>query len=749
MPSEIELRRNELNEARRVIAARTADHLAALAAAPAWFRPDVEISSLAAANRPLAEELKKRYATLESDRSVLEEIDREVELLGSNPNRLQLCVRRTLKWINGAETWKDLVNTFRPDPANHLRPDSLRRRRLSKAIAEGILAVRDAQPGHKLTNLRDLLNVPGVDAALLRDLVYTGCQLIPPAPQPFRPTLGVMLPVRMETRFYAPGAAGLSWKLRLRIVPDHASIDRHDPRPNAMELDDVERMWQQAGGNLTTDKGKAAWGAFMSVHRGHRAAWLARTFQPQPADDNGVIHIVRPAQVAQESRLSMLRGLPARLEVWQARGGGSPTLAATLAVDPLAASLDLPLNLDDNTPQKWWNSYHIAEELHLAVEIDLGPGDPSDIDVLYVTGLSQETPDTLFQAHRDAGQLAVLAPGTPTNTVDGQPAVDLGSDPEYWRQMVLKAAAGEPGTEQVSQAVTGRTDALGPLPGGASSPRDLNLWLVQGLWPALWGHAFKNVWGLGGAVTPVGLWAGENLLPEGYMPSIRIGNQPYGMLLATTLAHWQAATGDPPFEEQLRPYLSRLRQAWAKAARTHGTVAGADTEKLLDLIGQVPSSQAYAYRQFISLEYLFALLGGFDQTISMQDLDAMWRQIMGEELAYPLIPQRRYVSVGWLQDIQIPLVEPDNLPETVSFKDALWSLTNASPAALASGSYLKEMFKGQLPNSLLFRLLVYSLVVAAAEVTRAQNNIHAPILEPITAPEGSRYGLSSARSQFA
>ena len=105
----------------------------------------------------------------------------------------------------------------------------------------------------------------------------------------------------------------------------------------------------------------------------------------------------------------------------------------------------------------------------LAVEIRPGSRVPDDIDVLYVTGLSQEAPEGLFRAHRDAGLLAVLAPGTPTNTVDGEPSADLGGDAEYWRQMVLKPAAGEPGSEQVSLALNGRVDALGPLPGGATA----------------------------------------------------------------------------------------------------------------------------------------------------------------------------------------------------------------------------------------------------------------------------------------
>jgi len=42
--------------------------------------------------------------------------------------------------------------------------------------------------------------------------------------------------------------------------------------------------------------------------------------------------------------------------------------------------------------------------------------------VLYVVGLGEDKPDSLFLAHRDNGSLGLIAPGTPTNTVDGEPA---------------------------------------------------------------------------------------------------------------------------------------------------------------------------------------------------------------------------------------------------------------------------------------------------------------------------------------
>lgn len=55
----------------------------------------------------------------------------------------------------------------------------------------------------------------------------------------------------------------------------------------------------------------------------------------------------------------------------------------------------------------------------LGGSIPLGTGDPGDIDLILVVGLGEDAPADLFAAHRDAGRLAILEPGMPTNTVGG------------------------------------------------------------------------------------------------------------------------------------------------------------------------------------------------------------------------------------------------------------------------------------------------------------------------------------------
>ena len=67
--------------------------------------------------------------------------------------------------------------------------------------------------------------------------------------------------------------------------------------------------------------------------------------------------------------------------------------------------------------------------------------------------------------------------------------------------------------------------------------------LVPAIWAATFGHGLKNVLGLGPGTHEAGVWALDNLAPEGPVPPVRIGDQPYGILPVTTLAGWTAAAG--------------------------------------------------------------------------------------------------------------------------------------------------------------------------------------------------------------
>lgn len=690
-----------------------------LRAAPPWFRAGRRLEEFPSRLRAEASALVEMNQRLVADRELVAELRRalaEIDLGRFDP---LLCRRAALDWLNGVRTPAELVDQLMVDPLSKAGRAEVR---MTRGMAQAILRSR-ADRRNQFDDL-DVLGTVGVPAQIIQDLIYTGCHR-PPPPLSARPEIGVLLPLRLETRFYPPAAGG--WRLRLRVIPDTASVDQHDPVPTDQELDAVQALWLAAPNGLDTNEGRAAWRMLVDRIGGPRAAWLARNFPPNPAVGN---QITRPATTRQDPRLSEISGLPPAIEIWLGRGGNAPARVAQLS--PKKALLDMRFP-DPTTPATatWWSSWTKSVAAGVGVEIDIGIASPSDIDVIYAVGVGTDDPAGLFRAHRDAGLLGILEPGTPTNTVDGAPAADLGEDPEGWLQRVLSGTVAGRGSELISVALTGRPDTLGPVPGDTTDPRTPGQAMVAALWPPVWGHALKDIWGLGSLVHDIGLWAGQRLIPEGPWPPIRIGSQPYGLLPITTLGGWQRAQNDPKFESTMRPTLIQLRDAWARAAAGAGTVVGADTERFLQLIGRTASSRNYGYRVFISLELLHLIYWSYDGGIPAADIESWWNSSSGQVLALPVQPQRKYATVGWPQDLGIPLVMPTTLPPGMTFTELIDRLAILSPQILVSQGGLNEVFKSKGIDSLLIRLLQRSLVLTAAEVARAAQGTTGSSLEPV------------------
>lgn len=551
-------------------------------------------------------------------------------------------------------------------------------------------------------------------------------------------SIGVLLPMRLETRFVEPDAVGGAWTLLVRIVPDAVALDRHQRLATVAELDAVEAMWRASAGDVSTEVGARQWRVLAARTGPSRALWLARTFPPVPED--GSFTISRPAEVREGLEVGQVAGLPDALELWLGRAGAAPQRVAELPVVPALLRLAFPD--PDSGETRWWTSFDEAVRAGLGARIDLGPARPDDIDVLYLVGLGDGDPAELFAAHRDAGILGVLRMGTPTNSVDGEPAADLARDPEIWRQLLLG------GTEQVSSrlldlALTGSSGALLPLPAADTDHTVLDRALVMALWPVLWGHALKDVWDLGDEALDLGRWARDNLAPRGPVASLRIGDQPYGVLPVTALRGWTPGAADPPVEARLADVVLRLRAAWAQAAERAGTTTGASTQQLLDRLSATPSSDRYSWRWQLPLQVMQTLSAAFGSGIGWLQLTDWWNETARAVLDGGVPPARAYATLGWPIDLAIPLVEADNIG--MSLDDALNRLLEWPPHQLAGGR--RELFD-PWPNSLLLRLLVHALLVNAAEVVRAAERERGPFLEPITAPENEPTALAFWAEQF-
>src|SRR4051794_35590900 len=170
--------------------------------------------------------------------------------------------------------------------------------------------------------------------------------------------IGVLLPLRIETRFDEPTADG-AWQVRMLLVPDEPSVDRLDPRPRASELASLAAIATSA----TLDRGQARdlLRRLAERHGAQRAAWLFRRYVSGTGEGPfthdrkklGADRKTAPNRPAAR-RASRLAGLPPRIAVYALwRGDPVPRLLGTTPLDPAELERD-PI---ENRDETWWSSW--------------------------------------------------------------------------------------------------------------------------------------------------------------------------------------------------------------------------------------------------------------------------------------------------------------------------------------------------------------------------------------------------------
>ncbi|MEO0644662.1 MAG: hypothetical protein AAFZ17_00690 [Cyanobacteria bacterium J06650_10] len=546
--------------------------------------------------------------------------------------------------------------------------------------------------------------------------------LFPPSPLPTAntSTIGVLLPLRLETRWFRAGA---DWLLKLRVLPDAIALTRDDPNPQPSELDALDTVYDACEGDLAQpgDEGMAAWQSLVGSLGGGRAVWLVRNFPPLWTGDRWVADN-RPSTFQESRSDNQMHGMPALLNI-DAVIAGTPRRLGTLAPDLGAIST---VTWPDSTEGSWLTSFQIAQSVGMAIEIPISAADATQIEVLSVCGLSSERPEALLTGLQNSGLLALLTPGAATNAVNGQPTAHDAISAEDWRQLAIADSQND-STQQLSTALTGDSQQLGRTPGPDWDIETYSKPLVDALWPALWGHSLAHIWSLGDTSHELASWASKNLRPLGRYCALRAGSQPYGILPVTCLRSWQPDKQDPAIETGLIGWLSKGLDAFAQRAEQRGNVVGADSEKLVQLLGLLPQSHSYEWWSAVPVETLadmLAQVSGARSVLPLRSRLINWwdsaaeRGFPGEGLSAKVA--QRNLDSGQPHPIKLPLVIPDNLHSETPWQGALQTLLLNS--VHDPERWLSDFRPTQFewPNSLLFRLLIFSLNRSAADLILAE-----------------------------
>jgi hypothetical protein len=665
-----------------------------------------------------------RATTDANDRAALD--GAELELLVRETAASSDRDKELIAWLNQVRDPDELLKRVTQDPvnvANGSRP-------LDRKDALAILRKRQSLEDRAFRDIADLGAVARNHVADLRHTL-TADRLGGAVTRNQSHRLPILMPVRLETRFVS-GAEG-RWTLKLLIVPDTPWFDAHNPAASSVELDALEQ-WQQTvhdTGGRSSPGASASWSRLVTAVGGGRAVWLARTFPVVGVNPEGRVILERPSFTTRDGRFNTVRDFPRSVDVYLGRGGAAPARVARLRVLTERILVDLPVSGSPAEQARWWESFDEAKTIGLAVEIDLGAR-ADDIDVLYVVGVGDGDPRGVFESHRNSGRLGLIPSGTPTNAVNGRPAAGAKIPDGAW----LDTLDASP---NLHEQALGRLVASDPLALGslAQSSAEHPWWsrvLIQALWPALWGHAFKDLWpGNEEVVDGLGAWALLGLQPEGPFPPLRIADQPYGVLPISLPAAWQPLQSLIQVEAPLAGFVDACVDVAARAAEAGGTVQGASTEQLIDLLGLVPASPDMRVRSCapMGVAALAVLFGGGDRVLDMirgwEDVMQSARQLVERELG-ELGPRAQFVGLGDAAPLAIPLV-PESDEALRDDVTRFFAALAENPEVLADNAALATAMGGALPENLLFRLVLRSIQLAGADIGRAAEGDPPPTME--------------------
>ena len=713
-------RRDEVQTARsaRQTGQRRAAQLAAeLAAIPGWLQVGDPVRLTDPVDRAAAQQAAGLVADLVATHRGVAALDAELDALdGTRP----ASAFRFVEWSNWLASVADapsLLAQLVPDPRRQfLGVEPM----MTRATAQRIVDTVAANGGHVGDGQLFV-----TDAALADDDVFDleHTAMVRLDPLPADQSIGVLLPLRLETRFRRPASAGDPWRLRIRVYPDPVALAAPPSTPTQSEANLVASCWSRCAGELSGDAGEAAFRSLASAVGGGRAAYLLRTV---PVIRSGTDFVAdgsfRPPGLVTDGYQA---ALPERLHVWGDTGNGLTLLGElTPNLAEIATQADLGTAMADlradQVPEKWWTSYQAALDVGLAIEVDVpdGPGDPPGphgptFSVLLVTGLSDREMRPVLQALADNGTLAVVTPMSPTNTVAGAAAADLGRGAAGWLQVASTVGSGS--ANGLAEVLTGQP-LLDGVPAADTSLQEAVPPLVAALWPVLWQRWLKDVQGLGVEIMRMGDWAARVLAPLGPFPAVRVGDVPYGVLPGVDLSSWVSPPGDPVWESAIAAMFGHSRagapdiiSTWAAAGVVGGSAEGADADRLLEIIGRIPTSRQLGSRAYLPLEAIALLRAAALGTDPLQ-VAQEWRDA-AEILRFGPDATRRYEPFGYIQ----PAVDGDG-----PLGELLTQYLKTSWEELAHGA---QKDHGQLDKSpLLARLIRQALLLTQAEVSRLDDD---------------------------
>ena len=523
-----------------------------------------------------------------------------------------------------------------------------------------------------------------------------------------------MLPVRIETRYFASGA---DLELRVRIFPSGAHVTTDRPSPDQVEHDETVAYWTVRDSKGDNDgETTAAWQRMTSMFGDARAQWLRRTLTPTKSAD-GTLKFpavaVTPAASDGSFLASQATALPSRFIV---SGFAGPTRVFALVGLQVPASVAAGPHGDPKAIA-WQTDFQAAEAIGLGIRVPVTRANAAKLTRIYVYGVregaeaatSRGAIEDLLQRHIRGDGATLMKAGSPTNNTTDAPIASPPLAPE-------KTPAALSDGFRIAEALGVDAEIFAAIGGADAVSDSLVTAMHLALTPATIEYFMRQTMSpMFDGAPPVRI---ESLFhsyvrPRGPYPALRLGSQPYGILPATSAANWRTAQGKI---DGFMQGLQKLSANWlAAAAKAPRVGASGDTgSDVIAVLSQSPVSRRWMGRRTESHLIAGRNFEGADAAKYTAAVSKFQQQKQDRELT-PLGLTGKALALDFIFhrvpfDIRAPLVAPDDAdraaPLAANYISAI--------AAAGTDALKSETITGASPRTLLYMFLRHSTLLLMA-----------------------------------
>ncbi len=368
----------------------------------------------------------------------------------------------------------------------------------------------------------------------------------------------LLLPIQVETKFVLDDGPPV---LRIRIYPDQTHVHGDSPEPTEAEIEAAVEFWEKWLGTKRRVDRRAAFGELARALGQGRAGHVARLLRPKETSRGLEFPKVEPRKEPERSSPVLL---PSR---WRAIGYQYGQVLFDAESNPIDPTLTTGINPDDNSfvvgdsglaidPEvAWMFDYDRAVDQGMAITVPLADlpqfatPENGTITTLFVIGVRDASdPEAeasqlaeLLEMHERSTGAAFVPQGTPTNNTafveSGWTRTERENAELAEREIDgVKGSSGDNADLLASAFGLTSPDSLRRLSHGDDRERQHVKSMNSVLFETVWGTYLRNLLSRDdlafppATITALRIWFIQQVTGGAPLPSLRIGEQPYGVL---------------------------------------------------------------------------------------------------------------------------------------------------------------------------------------------------------------------------